>query len=189
MYLSAMGAPGSRRPCGAMPAKGGFLKFASYKTGNIREHHVTASSYPRSGVSAGLGRSGLPSRACRSVWQDLGNLGEGTPALHPEAYRGPAAVRDHRRLAAATVRCLLGYVALPVSLRPSCSATRLYRELRSPGADLDGRGLASGGSSRIASANRGNASSSVRFLCVRRATMSATHAVLTPARSAKAFIG
>ena len=114
MYLSAMGAPGSCRPCGAIPAKGGFLKFASYKTGNIREHHVTASSYPRSGVSAGLGRSGLPSRACRSVWQDLGNLGEGTPALHPEAYRGPAAVRDHRRLAAATVRCLLGYVALPV---------------------------------------------------------------------------
>ena len=88
MYLSATGAPGSRRPCGAMPAKAGFLKFASYITGNIREHHVTASSYPRSGVSAGLGRSGLPSRARRSVWYDLGNLGEGTPALHPEAYRG-----------------------------------------------------------------------------------------------------
>ena len=43
MYLSATGATGSRRPCGAMPAKGGFLKFASYKTGNIREHFVKAS--------------------------------------------------------------------------------------------------------------------------------------------------
>ena len=43
VYLSATGAPGSRRPCGAMPAKGGFLNFLSYEAGYIWEHFVKAS--------------------------------------------------------------------------------------------------------------------------------------------------